>query len=99
MQSICVDSRKNVSCDFQIYIFEKKMALVYDVNISRLERIARCTGSSIFSYGDQFSDENLGKCDSFHLEALLENMGFCYGNFPWLISYKIATDQLQNGMP
>lgn len=65
---------KTVSRDIQEYILSKGMTLVLEMKMNRLERIARCTGSSILSY-DQPSDEKLRQCDSFYFEKIIEEHG------------------------
>lgn len=65
---------KTVSRDIQEYILKKGMTLVLEMKMSRLERIARCTGSPILSY-DELSDEKLRHCDSFYIENVIEEHG------------------------
>ncbi|CAN6459146.1 unnamed protein product [Victoria cruziana] len=61
---------KNVSRDVQESLLEKGITLVLDMKLSRLERIARCTGSKIFSSADKNLD--IKRCDLFHIEKAIE---------------------------
>ncbi|KAL9144756.1 hypothetical protein ABFS82_14G316700 [Erythranthe guttata] len=55
---------KSVSCDIQDSILSKGMTLVFDMNLHRLERVARCIG---FAIGPK-----LWQCDSFRIEKFVE---------------------------
>ncbi|KAF3784719.1 putative 1-phosphatidylinositol-3-phosphate 5-kinase [Nymphaea thermarum] len=61
---------KNVSRDVQESLLEKGITLVLDMKLPRLERIARCTGSKIFSSADKNLD--IKRCDLFHIEKIVE---------------------------
>ena len=62
---------KSVSRDIQESILAKGMTLVFDMNLHRLERVARCTGSPILST-DILEGQKLKHCDSFHFEKFVE---------------------------
>ncbi|KAK6938481.1 Chaperonin Cpn60/GroEL/TCP-1 family [Dillenia turbinata] len=62
---------KTVSRDVQESILAKGMTLVFDMKLHRLERVARCTGSTIFS-SDNITNQKLKQCDSFHFEKFVE---------------------------
>ncbi|KAK6939801.1 Chaperonin Cpn60/GroEL/TCP-1 family [Dillenia turbinata] len=62
---------KTVSRDIQESILAKGMTLVFDMKLHRLERVARCTGSTIFS-SDNITNQQLKQCDSFHFEKFVE---------------------------
>ncbi|XAR55617.1 1-phosphatidylinositol-3-phosphate 5-kinase [Bertholletia excelsa] len=62
---------KTVSRDIQESILEKRMTLVFDMKLHRLERVARCTGSEILS-ADVLAGQKLKHCDSFHIEKFVE---------------------------
>lgn len=67
---------KTVSRDIQESILLKKMTLVFDMKLHRLERIARCTGSPILST-DILAGQNLKSCDYFHFEKFVEEHNMC----------------------
>ncbi|XP_059631892.1 putative 1-phosphatidylinositol-3-phosphate 5-kinase FAB1D [Cornus florida] len=62
---------KTVSRDVQESILAKGMTLVLDMKLHRLERVARCTGSSILS-SDILTGQKLKHCDSFYFEKFVE---------------------------
>ncbi|CAI9778130.1 unnamed protein product [Fraxinus pennsylvanica] len=62
---------KSVSRGIQESILAKGMTLVFDMKLHRLERVARCTGSSILS-SDFASGQQLRPCDSFQIEKFVE---------------------------
>ncbi|KAI4320166.1 hypothetical protein MLD38_033672 [Melastoma candidum] len=62
---------KSVSRDIQESILAKGMTLIFDMKLHRLERIARCTGSSIVST-DKLNIQKLKYCESFHIEKFVE---------------------------
>ncbi|KAM5562076.1 putative 1-phosphatidylinositol-3-phosphate 5-kinase FAB1D [Rosa sericea] len=62
---------KTVSRDIQESILAKRMTLVYDMKLHRLQRIALCTGSPILS-SDTMTSQKLKQCDSFHIEKFIE---------------------------
>ena len=62
---------KTVSRDIQESILAKGMTLVIDMKLHRLQRVARCTGSSILS-SDTLTGKKLGQCDSFHFAKFVE---------------------------
>ncbi|CAK9180973.1 unnamed protein product [Ilex paraguariensis] len=62
---------KTVSRDLQESILSKGMTLVFDMKLHRLERVARCTGSTILS-SDTLIGQKLRQCDSFHFEKFVE---------------------------
>ncbi|KAF2297462.1 hypothetical protein GH714_023871 [Hevea brasiliensis] len=53
------------------YILSKGITLVYDMQLHRLERVARYTGSPILS-SDTLAGQKLKQCGSFHVEKFLE---------------------------
>ncbi|XP_050234377.1 putative 1-phosphatidylinositol-3-phosphate 5-kinase FAB1D isoform X2 [Mercurialis annua] len=70
---------KSVARDVQESILAKGMTLVYDMKHHRLERVARCTGSQIFS-SDALAGQKLKQCDYFHIEKFVEeHAGSCEG--------------------
>lgn len=70
---------KSVSRDIQESILAKGMTLVFDMKLHRLERIARCTGSSIVST-DTLAIQKLKQCESFRIEKFVEeHAGFVEG--------------------
>lgn len=73
---------KTVSRDIQESILAKKMTLVYDMKLHRLQRIALCTGSPILS-SDTMTSQKLKQCDSFHIEKFIEeHAGLGGGKMP-----------------
>ncbi|KAF2297477.1 hypothetical protein GH714_024131 [Hevea brasiliensis] len=62
---------KSVSRDVQESILSKGITLVYDMQLHRLERVARYTGSPILS-SDTLAGQKLKQCGSFHVEKFLE---------------------------
>jgi 1-phosphatidylinositol-3-phosphate 5-kinase len=64
---------KAVSRNVNEYVQKQGVTLVSDMNIQRLERIARCTGSPIISLQDVRTKTNLIKqCESIHFEKFVE---------------------------
>ncbi|XP_020573339.1 1-phosphatidylinositol-3-phosphate 5-kinase FAB1A-like [Phalaenopsis equestris] len=63
---------KTVSRDVQEAVFSMGITLVFDMKLPRLERIALCTGSQIFSLHEMTVRQNLMHCDSFHFEKLVD---------------------------
>ncbi|PIA41011.1 hypothetical protein AQUCO_02300055v1 [Aquilegia coerulea] len=61
-----------VSRDVQESLLAKGIALVFDMKHRRLERIARYTGSQIFSSPDSLISQKLKLCQSFHFEGFVE---------------------------
>ncbi|XAR62641.1 1-phosphatidylinositol-3-phosphate 5-kinase [Bertholletia excelsa] len=62
---------QTVSRDIQDSILARGITLVFDMKLHRLERIARCTGSSILST-NLLDGQELRCCDSFHFEKFIE---------------------------
>lgn len=62
---------KTVSRDIQEFILAKGMTLVIDMKLHRLQRVARCTGSSILS-SDTLTGKKLRQCDSLYFEKFVE---------------------------
>lgn len=56
----------------QEFLLGKGITLVFDMKLSRLEKLSRCTGSNIWSFDSDLSDPKLKQCDSFHVEKFLE---------------------------
>ena len=63
---------KAVSRNVNEYVQKQGVTLVSDMNIRRLERIARCTGSPIISLQDIHTKTNLKQCESIHFEKFVE---------------------------
>lgn len=72
---------KTVSRDIQESIVKKGMTLVFDMNLHRLERVARCTGSPILS-SDTMTSKKLKQCDSFQIEKFVEEHAGGGGKVP-----------------
>ncbi|XVF35214.1 hypothetical protein REPUB_Repub18cG0126200 [Reevesia pubescens] len=66
---------KSVSRYAQEYLLAKDISLVLNIKRPLLERIARCTGAQIVPSIDHLTSQNLGYCDVFHVEKLLEEHG------------------------
>ncbi|XP_010256247.1 PREDICTED: putative 1-phosphatidylinositol-3-phosphate 5-kinase FAB1D [Nelumbo nucifera] len=66
---------KTVSRDVQESLLAKGITLVFDMKLHRLERIARCAGSQIMSCVDNFMNQEMKQCDSFHFERFVEEHG------------------------
>ncbi|XP_073048299.1 1-phosphatidylinositol-3-phosphate 5-kinase FAB1B-like [Primulina eburnea] len=66
---------KSVSRHAQEYLLAKDISLVLNIRRPLLERIARCTGGQIVPSIDNLSSQNLGYCEMFHVERLLEEHG------------------------
>uniref|UniRef100_A0A0E0IHB0 1-phosphatidylinositol-3-phosphate 5-kinase n=1 Tax=Oryza nivara TaxID=4536 RepID=A0A0E0IHB0_ORYNI len=64
---------KAVSRNVNEYIHKQGVTVVSDMNIRRLERIARCTGSPILLLQNVLATPNLIKqCESLHFEKFIE---------------------------
>jgi 1-phosphatidylinositol-3-phosphate 5-kinase len=64
---------KAVSRNTNEYIQKQGVTVVSDMNIHRLERIARCTGSPIVLLQDVLTKPNLiEQCESIHFEKFIE---------------------------
>ncbi|KAF3336726.1 putative 1-phosphatidylinositol-3-phosphate 5-kinase FAB1D isoform X1 [Carex littledalei] len=63
---------KTVSRDIQELLLKKGVSLGLDMKLNRLERISRCTGSTVISFSDVFKDPKLKSCESFHIEKFVE---------------------------
>ncbi|XP_068658190.1 putative 1-phosphatidylinositol-3-phosphate 5-kinase FAB1D [Aristolochia californica] len=63
---------KTVSRDLQEALLKKGITLVFDMKLARLEKIARCTGSQIFSSLSNLMNPKLKQCDFFHVDKFLE---------------------------
>ncbi|KAL5228542.1 hypothetical protein ABZP36_016807 [Zizania latifolia] len=64
---------KAVSRNVNEYIQKQKVTVVSDMNIHRLERIARCTGSPILSLQNVLAKPDIIKqCESLHFEKIVE---------------------------
>ncbi|CAK9324031.1 unnamed protein product [Citrullus colocynthis] len=66
---------KSVSSCAQDYLLAKEISLVLNVKRPLLERIARCTGSSLTPSIDHISMARLGHCELFRLERVTEEHG------------------------
>lgn len=62
---------KTVSRDMQEFFLKKGMTLVFDMKLHRLERVARCTASSILP-SDALMGQKLKQCDNFHFQKFIE---------------------------
>ncbi|CAM0910696.1 unnamed protein product [Alopecurus aequalis] len=63
---------KTVSRDIQELLLKEGCTLILDMKLSRLERIARCTGSPIISLSEVLDNPKLKQCDYFHTEKFIE---------------------------
>ncbi|RCV28347.1 hypothetical protein SETIT_5G398600v2 [Setaria italica] len=64
---------KAVSRNVNEYIQKQRVTVVSEMNIHRLERIARCTGSPVMSLQDVLAKPSLTKqCESLHFEKFVE---------------------------
>ena len=63
---------KTVSRDIQELLLKEGCTLILDMKLSRLERIARCTGSPIISFPEVLDNPKLKQCDYFHTEKFIE---------------------------
>jgi 1-phosphatidylinositol-3-phosphate 5-kinase len=63
---------KTVSRDIQELLLKKNISLVLDMKLNRLERISRCTGSTVTSLTDVLKDPKLKSCESFRIERFGE---------------------------
>ncbi|KAI4387336.1 hypothetical protein MLD38_005176 [Melastoma candidum] len=65
----------SVSRYAQEYLLAKDISLVLNIKRPLLERIARCTGAQIVPCIDHLSSQNLGYCEKFHVQRVLEEHG------------------------
>lgn len=63
---------KTVSRDVQESLLKKEITLVFDMKLPRLEKIARCTSSSIISASDIEKNTLLRQCEYFYIEKFME---------------------------
>ncbi|KAJ1286455.1 hypothetical protein BS78_03G353100 [Paspalum vaginatum] len=64
---------KAVSRNVNEYLQKQEITVVSDMNIRRLERIARCTGSPIISLHDVLTKPSpINQCESLHFEKFVE---------------------------
>lgn len=63
---------KTVSRDIQELLLKEGCTLILDMKLSRLQRIARCTGSPIISFPEVLDQPKLKQCDYFHTEKFVE---------------------------
>ncbi|KAL0801498.1 hypothetical protein Bca101_056674 [Brassica carinata] len=63
---------KSVSSYAQQYLLEKDISLVLNVKRSLLDQIARCTGAVVCPSVDRISAAQLGHCEVFRTEKVLE---------------------------
>ncbi|KAJ0241157.1 putative 1-phosphatidylinositol-3-phosphate 5-kinase FAB1C [Hirschfeldia incana] len=63
---------KSVSSYAQQYLLEKDISLVLNVKRSLLDQIARCTGAVVCPSVDKISTAQLGHCELFRTEKVLE---------------------------
>lgn len=63
---------KTVSRDIQELLVKEGCTLILDMKLSRLQRIARCTGSPIISFPEVLDKPKLKQCDYFHTEKFIE---------------------------
>ncbi|XWS21867.1 hypothetical protein CRYUN_Cryun30bG0092600 [Craigia yunnanensis] len=68
---------KTVSRDVQECILAEGITLVFDMELHRLERVARCTGSPIVPSDTLMNqklkqNDSFKQCDSFHIEKFVE---------------------------
>ncbi|CAM0948999.1 unnamed protein product [Alopecurus aequalis] len=63
---------KTVSRDIQELLLNEGATLVLDMKLSRLQRIALCSGSPILSVSEILSAPKLKQCDYFHIEKTVE---------------------------
>ncbi|KQJ94785.1 putative 1-phosphatidylinositol-3-phosphate 5-kinase FAB1D [Brachypodium distachyon] len=63
---------KTVSRDIQELLLRQGCTLILDMKLSRLQRIARCTGSPIISFPEVLDKPKLKQCDYFHIEKFIE---------------------------
>ncbi|CAH8308412.1 unnamed protein product [Eruca vesicaria subsp. sativa] len=63
---------KSVSSYAQQYLLEKDISLVLNVKRSLLDQIARCTGAVVCPSVDRISTAQLGHCELFRTEKVLE---------------------------
>ena len=63
---------KSVASCAQEYLLAKEISLVLNVKRPLLERIARCTGALITPSVDNLSTTQLGHCELFRLDRMVE---------------------------
>ncbi|KAJ4967049.1 hypothetical protein NE237_018898 [Protea cynaroides] len=63
---------KSVPRVVQESLRDRKVTLVFDMKLQRLERIASYTGSQVVSCTDNLMNLKLKQCDSFHFEKFVE---------------------------
>ncbi|KAM0882010.1 hypothetical protein ACQ4PT_032622 [Festuca glaucescens] len=63
---------KTVSRDIQELLLKEGCTLILDMKLSRLQRIARCTGSPIISFPEVLDNPKMKQCDYFHTEKFIE---------------------------
>ncbi|KAJ6820996.1 putative 1-phosphatidylinositol-3-phosphate 5-kinase FAB1B [Iris pallida] len=63
---------KSVSRDMQEFLLAEAMTLVFDMNLTRLNRISRCIGSPVISCADILASPKVKQCDMFHVEKFVE---------------------------
>lgn len=66
---------KSVSRDMQEFLLAKGMTLVFDMKLTRLNRISRCIGSPVISSSDILTCPKVKQCDMFHIEKFVEEHG------------------------
>ncbi|CAI9097354.1 OLC1v1033756C4 [Oldenlandia corymbosa var. corymbosa] len=66
---------KNLSQHDQDYLLAKNISLVHNIKRPLLENISRSTGAKIVLSLDHLTGNDLGFCDSFHVEKFLEDHG------------------------
>ncbi|KAK8959982.1 putative 1-phosphatidylinositol-3-phosphate 5-kinase FAB1C [Platanthera guangdongensis] len=67
---------KSVSSYAQEYLLAKEISLVLNVKRSLLERISRCTGAQLVPSIDYITTAQLGQCEVFRVEKVVENSSF-----------------------
>ncbi|KAI4357676.1 hypothetical protein L6164_001610 [Bauhinia variegata] len=70
--NVLLVERSVASCA-QEYLLAKEISLVLNVKRPLLERIARCTGALITPSVDGLSTAQLGQCELFHLDKVVED--------------------------
>ncbi|XP_066383293.1 putative 1-phosphatidylinositol-3-phosphate 5-kinase FAB1D isoform X2 [Miscanthus floridulus] len=76
MMEICrpnvIMVEKTVSRDIQELLLKEGVTLVLDMKLSRLQRVALCSGAPILSFSEVLSKPKLKQCDYFHIEKVTE---------------------------
>ncbi|KAL0925796.1 hypothetical protein M5K25_004166 [Dendrobium thyrsiflorum] len=67
---------KSVSSYAQEYLLAKEISLVLNVKRSILERISRCTGAQLVPSIDYIASAQLGQCEVFRVEKVVEECAF-----------------------